>query len=115
MKFRHRPRSAAKIIKDDVSGLFKLKSDFSAYSNYKNTELKEDLKLREALKQIPISERQKLEAEKLQKELFMAFEKIDDKTESFVVHHNLSLNFSKKRPTFFMVRLPSKYNILFII
>lgn len=42
------------------------------------------MKLRAALKDIPVTQKQMEDAEKLQKQVFRAFETIDDKSESFV-------------------------------
>ncbi len=76
--------SALNTVLKDFSDIAKIKKDFDDYNKYKNVQLKDELKLRKALKDIPVTQKQIDDAIKLQKQLFRAFETIDDKSESFV-------------------------------
>lgn len=77
-------KSAINTVAEDFCDITKIKKDFEDYNKYKNSQLKEELKLRAALKDIPVTQKQMEDAEKLQKQVFRAFETIDDKSESFV-------------------------------
>lgn len=70
-------------IKEDMNSIKQLKNDYAEYQNYINTTKKEELKLREALKKVNITNQQKVEAVKLQKNAFHSFEKIDEKAQRF--------------------------------
>ena len=67
-----------------VNLLKELKNDANEYFNYVNTTQKENEKINKALKKIEVSEIQKKEAKKIQKQLFYAFEKVDEKQVSFI-------------------------------
>lgn len=69
--------------KDDLSAIKKLKNDFAEYKTYMDTKHKDELKLKEALKQVMITNSQKQEAINLQKQAFYSFEKIDEKAQRF--------------------------------
>lgn len=73
-----------KLLKKDLNLLKELKNDANEYFNYVNTTQKENEKINKALKKIEVSEIQKKEAKKIQKQLFYAFEKVDEKQVSFI-------------------------------
>lgn len=81
---------------NDFKEIFDLKKEFKEYESYKKTKLKEDLKLQAALKQIEASPEQLEDAKIFQEQVFKAFEKIDDKTESFVDDTNAATNCIKQ-------------------
>lgn len=70
-------------IKNDLKDLKRYKKDYAEYKNYMNTKYKEELKLHEALKQVEISDKQKVDAIELQKKAFHSFEKMDEKSQRF--------------------------------
>lgn len=69
--------------KQDVREIKQLKKEYLEYQNYMNTTRKEELKLDEALKQVAISDKQKTDAQQLQKKAFHSFEKMDEKAQRF--------------------------------
>ena len=74
----------------DFKDIFNLKQEF------KKNRLEEELKLQKALKEVEISPQQLEDAKIFQKQVFTAFEKIDDKAESFVDDTNAALNSTKQ-------------------
>lgn len=77
-------KAPKKGLKYYVNLLKELKNDANEYFNYVNTTQKENEKINKALKKIEVSEIQKKEAKKIQKQLFYAFEKVDEKQVSFI-------------------------------
>ncbi len=71
-------------LKENYRVLFGILKDFNEYKTYSENKKIEQLKIEEALKTIPISQEQLTDAKRLQKQMFMAFEKIDDKSQSIV-------------------------------
>lgn len=71
------------MLKDSFQTIKQLKKDYQEYNNYMKTKHKEELKLDEALKQVKITPEQLIEAKKLQKQVFHAFEKMDEKAQRF--------------------------------
>lgn len=70
--------------KDNIKFFFQLKKDYKEYKHYQKIEAKEEQKLKEALKRIKVSDEQLNSGKSLQKNAFMAFEKIDEMTQRYV-------------------------------
>ncbi|MDD3437322.1 MAG: hypothetical protein PHC64_09255 [Candidatus Gastranaerophilales bacterium] len=70
--------------KDDIKFFLQLKKDYEEYEKYQKTGAKEEQKLQQALKKVEVSNEQMQEAKALQKNAFMAFEKIDEMTQRYV-------------------------------
>ncbi len=84
--------STTKNIIKNFRDIYEMKEEIAEFNKYKKEQNQEELKLRESLKQIPISDKQIAEAKRLQKQAFIVFEKIDDKSESFVDDTNAALS-----------------------
>lgn len=80
---QEKPKGFFARLKQDMKDIKQLKNDYTEYQNYMNTEHKKELKIQEALKQIKISDEQKTDAVKLQKQAFHSFEKMDEKAQRF--------------------------------
>lgn len=76
-------KSFVEKFKQDIRILKQFKKDYNEYHNYMNTEYKEELKLKEALKKINISSEQEANAIYLQKNAFHSFEKMDEKAQRY--------------------------------
>ncbi len=76
----------------NFKNIWNMKNEISNYEKTKKEKVQKELKLQEALKHIKISKEQEKEAKKLQKQAFIVFEKIDDKSESFVDDTNAALS-----------------------
>lgn len=70
-------------LKDEVKFFFQFGKDYKEYKNYEKTTEKDELKLREALKKVSITPEQAAEAEKLQKNAFYTFEKMDEMAQRY--------------------------------
>lgn len=70
-------------IGDSFSFLTRYIKDKSEYKKYKKTTQKENEKLQKALKQIETTDAQKLEAKGLQKNIFRAFDEIDEMSQRY--------------------------------
>lgn len=81
--------------KKDMAALKQLKKDYAEYQNYMNTTHKEELKLKEALKQIDISDQQEADAKQLQKKAFHSFEKMDEKAQRFTDDTDAAVDITK--------------------
>lgn len=77
-------KSSFNKLKDNIKFFMNLKKDYDEYEKYQKTQGKEEQKLQEALKKINISDHQIKEAKDLQKNAFMAFEKMDEMTQRYV-------------------------------
>lgn len=81
---KSKKRSFWTTLKQDLNSIKQFKKDYDEYHTYMNTKHKEELKLQEALKMVNISETQKNEAIKLQKNAFHSFEKMDEKAQRYI-------------------------------
>jgi len=70
-------------LKEDVIFFKQFKKDYEKYEKYQETQAKDDIKLREALKKVDVTPEQAQEAKSLQKHAFYAFEKMDEKTQRY--------------------------------
>lgn len=70
-------------LNDSLKFLFQAIKDYQEYEKYKKTTGKEEQKLDKALLKINVSEKQLQNAKSLQKNAFMAFEKMDEKTQRY--------------------------------
>lgn len=68
---------------DSFSFIGKYFKDKKAYNNYKKTTQKENEKLQKAFKEIEITDVQKAEAQNLQKNVFRAFDEIDEMSQRY--------------------------------
>lgn len=68
---------------DSFSFIGKYFKDKKAYNNYKKTTQKENEKLQKAFKEIEITDAQKAEAQNLQKNVFRAFDEIDEMSQRY--------------------------------
>ena len=68
---------------DSFSFIGKYFKDKKAYNKYKKTTQKENEKLQKAFKEIKITDAQKLEAQNLQKNVFRAFDEIDEMSQRY--------------------------------
>ena len=68
---------------DSFSFIGKYFKDKKAYNNYKKTIQKENEKLQKAFKEIEITDAQKAEAQNLQKNVFRAFDEIDEMSQRY--------------------------------
>lgn len=71
-------------LKDEIKFFLNLKKDYAEYEKYQKTEGIEEQKLQDALKKINVSDKQIKDAKNLQKNAFMAFEKMDEMTQRYV-------------------------------
>jgi len=83
-------------VKKDINSVKHLKKDYVEYHQYMKTEHKEELKLQEALKQVEISDKQKSDAVKLQKDAFHSFEKMDEKAQRYTDDTDAAVDISRK-------------------
>ncbi len=95
-KIEQKPEKMHKQVLQDFKDIFKMQNEFREYQNFKKTRLEEELKLQKALKEVEITPEQLEDAKVFQKQVFTAFEKIDDKSESFVDDTNAALNSAKQ-------------------
>ena len=68
---------------DCLKSPIELFKDFKEYEQYKKTTEKEEAKLDKALMQIKVTDEQLKESKSLQKNAFMAFEKLDEKAQRY--------------------------------
>lgn len=95
-KIESKPEKMHKQVLKDFKAIFNLKQEFKEYQEFRKNRLEEELKLQKALKEVEISPQQLEDAKVFQKQVFTAFEKIDDKAESFVDDTNAALNSTKQ-------------------
>lgn len=69
--------------KENTEFFFQLMKDYKAYEENKKTTGKEEQKLDKALLQVKVSDKQLRDAKSLQKNAFMAFEKMDEMTQRY--------------------------------
>jgi hypothetical protein len=69
--------------KDGLSFFFKAKQDFKEYNQYKKTDGKKEEKIRKALEQIPVTQKQIEEAKILQDKTFRTFDKMDEMSQRY--------------------------------
>ena len=76
-----------KSVMEKISQSFKFLSDYmkdsSEYKKYKKTVLNEQEKIQKAYKDIEISDKQRADAENLQKKVFIAFDEIDEMSQRY--------------------------------
>ena len=89
---RHSQKPILKKMAEYFKAMGKIKNDYKDYTDYKNNRKTEELKLNEILKTMPISDEQLVDAKNLQHQTFMAFEKIDDKSECLVDDANAAVS-----------------------
>ena len=82
--------------KQDFMAIKQLKKDYEEYHNYMKTQRKEELKLDKALEQVEITDKQMKDAEKLQKNAFHSFEKMDEKAQRFTDDADAAVDVSRK-------------------
>ncbi len=82
-----------------VAGSLSILKDFykdrKEYKNYKETTVKEEKKLREALKKVEISDEQLAEGKNLQEKTFNTFEKIDDMSQKYSENMEMATDLAK--------------------
>lgn len=83
-------------IKDSFKFPIQMIKDLKEYEKYKKTTEKEEAKLDKALMQINVSDEQMKEAVSLQKNAFMAFEKLDEKAQRYTDDTEAATNIAKK-------------------
>lgn len=100
-------------LKEDLIALKQLQQDSKEYNEYMENEHKAELKLKEALKRVKISDKQKKEALILQKNSFHAFEKMDEKAQRFTDDSDAAVD-SFKVVSFGIIGLSFKLLSLFL-
>lgn len=84
VKAKEKPRKGFfKGIFDEIKFLFDAKKDFKDYEEYSKKQKIEEYKLDEALKQVQLKPGQLEQAKALQKKVFKAFEKMDEKAQRY--------------------------------
>lgn len=83
-------------LQDDINFFKNLRNDYKEYEKYQKTEGKDEQKLQEALKKIKASDKQINDAKDLQKNAFMAFEKMDEMTQRYVDDTEAATDIAKK-------------------
>lgn len=78
-----KPQTFWQKMKQNFKFLKTYKKDLKEYEEYKKTIKQEEDKLYRALKKVPITEKQKLEAKQLQQNVFRAFDQVDEKSQRY--------------------------------
>lgn len=99
---QHKSKDFVSRFKQDLNELKNFKKEYKDYLNYINTTHKEELKLDEALKKVAISDKQKADAQQLQKKAFKSFEKMDEKAQRFTDDTDAAVDIARNTATGFI-------------
>lgn len=96
---QNEPKGFIGKLKQDLNELKNFKKEYQEYLDYLDKTHKDELKLDEALKQISITDKQKIEAQQLQKKAFRSFEKMDEKAQRFTDDTDAAVDIARTTAT----------------